>query len=134
MIVEMIFNILPNQRTCACILSRNVGAMFLDLEQRFRTRSNVETLLHHVFRFSASSFGVSARRLISEKKIREHISPKNIKHKQTQMSSKSEEYSLEKNESATRQIVHPLLIFKFEWVRCADKENATWNGGFDWDC
>ena len=24
--------------------------------------------------------------------------------------------------------------FKFEWVRCADKENATWNGGFDWDC
>ena len=52
MIVEMIFNILPNQRTCPCILSRNVGAMFLDLEQRFRALSNVETLLHHVFRFS----------------------------------------------------------------------------------
>ena len=52
MIVEMIFNVLPNQRTCPCILSRNVGAMFLDLEQRFRALSNVETLLHHVFRFS----------------------------------------------------------------------------------
>jgi hypothetical protein len=24
--------------------------------------------------------------------------------------------------------------FRFEWVRCADQENATWNGGFDWDC
>ena len=24
--------------------------------------------------------------------------------------------------------------FRFDWVRCADKENATWNGGFDWDC
>ena len=24
--------------------------------------------------------------------------------------------------------------FRFEWVRCANDENATWNGGFDWDC
>ena len=52
MIVEMIFNILPNQRTCPCILSRNVGAMFLDSGATFSARSNVETLLHHVFRFS----------------------------------------------------------------------------------
>ena len=24
--------------------------------------------------------------------------------------------------------------FRFEWIRCANDENATWNGGFDWDC
>ena len=24
--------------------------------------------------------------------------------------------------------------FRFEWIQCADDENATWNGGFDWDC
>ena len=24
--------------------------------------------------------------------------------------------------------------FRFEWVKCADDANATWNGGFDWDC
>ena len=24
--------------------------------------------------------------------------------------------------------------FRFEWVRCANDANATWNGGFDWSC
>jgi hypothetical protein len=24
--------------------------------------------------------------------------------------------------------------FGFEWVKCANDENATWNGGFDWEC
>ena len=24
--------------------------------------------------------------------------------------------------------------FRFEWIRCKDKENATWLGGFDWEC
>ena len=24
--------------------------------------------------------------------------------------------------------------FRFEWVKCTDDANATWNGGFDWDC
>ena len=24
--------------------------------------------------------------------------------------------------------------FRFKWIRCANDENATWNGGFDWDC
>ena len=24
--------------------------------------------------------------------------------------------------------------FQFEWIKCSGKENATWNGGFDWDC
>ena len=55
MIVEMIFNILPNQRTCPCILSRNAGAMFLDSGATFSSpeqRWNVAPLLHHVFRFS----------------------------------------------------------------------------------
>ena len=24
--------------------------------------------------------------------------------------------------------------FRFEWVKCTNDANATWNGGFDWDC
>ena len=24
--------------------------------------------------------------------------------------------------------------FRFEWISCKDKQNSTWNGGFDWDC
>ena len=26
------------------------------------------------------------------------------------------------------------VTFRFEWLRCEDKENATWVGGFDWEC
>ena len=73
MIVEMIFNILPNQRTCPCILSRNVGAMFLDLEQRFRALSNVETLLHHVFSFSHTQQKLNPKDTIFKKKSKPWI-------------------------------------------------------------
>ena len=52
-----------------------------------------------------------------------------------------------------RQLLHPLEVacwlqimyfqcfyfgwdptFRFEWVKCTNDANATWNGGFDWDC
>ena len=26
------------------------------------------------------------------------------------------------------------MTFGFDWVRCKDKENSTWVGGFDWEC
>ena len=26
------------------------------------------------------------------------------------------------------------MSFEFDWVRCKDKDNSTWIGGFDWEC
>ena len=26
------------------------------------------------------------------------------------------------------------ISLEFDWVRCKDKKNSTWMGGFDWEC
>ena len=26
------------------------------------------------------------------------------------------------------------MTMRFDWLRCKDESNLTWNGGFDWEC